>query len=98
MKNAIFLLLLVPHCLQAQTGIAIMKASASKIRAMKSITYNIYYENNAQEKQSADITIKRTNDLPIFETGLIKATGIALDNNGSKQFAFAYNGTSFDFI
>lgn len=81
----------------AQTGLEILKNSNDKIRSLKAISYNIYSEN-AYEKITADVVIKRGNDLPIFETGMLKVSGLAIGSSGSKQLTFAYNGSSFDFM
>jgi peroxiredoxin len=88
---------MIPTCSFCQTGIEIIKVSAEKIKELKNITYNIYSEN-AYEKITADVTIERGNDLPIFETGKIRVNGIAINNAGSKQISYSYNGVSFDFI
>lgn len=91
--------LLMISCLHTngQTAKEVLEKSSYRIKNLKDVAYNIYYEN-AEEKVTADVVIKRGADLPIFEVGKIKVSGLAISNEGSKQITFAYNGSSFDFI
>lgn len=81
----------------AQTGNEILQACRDRIIKLRSISYNIYYEN-AYEKTTADVLIKKGNEFPIFETAMIKLSGLSINDKGSKQVTFSYNGSSFDFI
>lgn len=93
----LFVLLLLNLQSIAQTGTEILQKSDEKIRTLKAISYNIYSETK-YEKVTADVVIKRGNDLPVFETGMIRLSGLSIDNDGSKQITFACNGSGFDFI
>lgn len=95
MKHFLILLFL-PAELFCQSGFEIIKSSASKIKTIQNISYNIY-EKNQESNISADITIERRSDLPIFDAKL-KVNGIVINNSGSNYIQFSYDGQSFDFM
>lgn len=95
MKYIIILLLFAVNA-NAQNGIDIIHASAKKISNLKTISYTINSEN-AYEKVSADVSIKRGGNFPVFETSLVRLQGIIMSDKGSSQISMAYNGTSFSF-
>ena len=97
MKYAGLVILLISFNAHSQTGIEILAQSNERMKKLKSISYNIL-STNPYEKITADIVMKRGKELPIFGVAQIKASGIAITDEGSKQITFAYNGSSFDFI
>jgi thiol-disulfide isomerase/thioredoxin len=82
---------------KAQTGMEILNRTLERIKRLKDITYNIYSEMG-NEKITANVVIKRGPPLPIFDYAMIKVSGIAVGDTGSRQINFAYNGSSFDFV
>lgn len=93
----LIILLSIPAYTFSQSGLEILQSSAQKIKNLKNISYNIYTENR-MEKVTADVTIQRDRDFPVFEVARIKVAGLAINDQGSKQISFSYNGKNFDFI
>src|SRR6185436_18984557 len=94
----VFISLVTISCsVNAQVALTIIKSSAVDIKKLKNISYNIYNETK-YGTSSADITIQRDQMHAIFDVSSLKVTGIALDDQGSRQFQFSYDGNSFFFI
>jgi peroxiredoxin len=96
MKWVIYSFLLITVAAKAQTGKEIFVASAAKIASLKNISYNIYTEGSA-EKITADVTIARGGNSAVFDGSRIKVSGLAIDDAGSKQISYSYDGSSFTF-
>jgi len=97
MRKLLFLLSLACTVAQAQTGQDIFKQSGEKIKALKSVSYNIYADQYG-EKITADVLINRKKPYPIFEISQVKLSGIVMNDEGSKQISFASDGSRLEFI
>src|SRR5690242_18098164 len=96
MKWIIPFFLLLAVTAKAQTGKEIFVASATKIASLKNISYNIYTEESS-EKITADVTIERGGHSAVFDGSRIRVSGLAIDDAGSKQITYSYDGFSFAF-
>jgi peroxiredoxin len=79
------------------TGEDILKQCATKLKSLKSISYNLYSEAGA-EKASVDITVNRVKDFPLFEFAQLKVSGLMIADAGSRQVRFASDGTKFEYF
>src|SRR5438034_10402771 len=79
------------------SGEEIFKQSADRLRKLRSITYNIYSQGFGST-QSADIIVNRKKEYPVFGMAQIKVTGIEMNNEGSSQISWAYDGKRFEFL
>lgn len=98
MRNLLYAIVLVANARFAQSaGEQLLKRSAANIKALTSISYNIYAEQFG-EKITADVTINRKSTFPIFEISQVKLSGLAMNEEGSRQVSFASDGNSLEYF
>src|ERR1043165_4576012 len=98
MKITLTMLLIYAGASFAQlSGKKIFNQSADSLKKLKSITYNIYSQGYGST-QTADIIVNRKKEYPVFGMAQIKVTGIEMNNEGSSQISWAYDGKKLEFL
>jgi len=80
-----------------QTAETILQKSSSACKKLRSVNYELYSEGYPG-KVTADITINRVKDFPVYGISQVKVAGIALKSDGSEQISYAFNGEKFEFV